>query len=346
MSILKPKKSEEQPAGGTPAAPDKGKEGKPAEGSAPPPTSPQPAAPSPAGQAAPAGSAVSAGSAGSADNWAKAVAEQVGKLSETLTTQGDAVKGLSTRFTHVEERIKFLDNVCEVLSHKYNPFLDAVGREPFEGGPPGLARTAPAEPAAEPQVLFERVVEHPRESPAVPAVPATPAGAGAEAAAGSLLEPVAPPFPEPRSASPAPWARFAPPPAPAPHTAAALAAAVPLSRGGYPTAHQSFVAMGWFGHMLKTVDAAVLHRFLDFYRDVGWLTDEMHAWMERLAAGIAAKPPHDEPLDVSSLASPDELVRLHLRSLRFLDYLTGQSLTDEQALVLTDRLRHMLEREW
>ncbi len=92
---------------------------------------------------------------------------------------------------------------------------------------------------------------------------------------------------------------------------------------------ESFLAMHWFTYLSEGTSPSIIFLYLDYYKYVGWIDDETHDWLSKLAEGVASRKKgaswEDFGLDVNKLAGS------HMRNLRFIDKLLGTTLQHGEA---------------
>lgn len=92
---------------------------------------------------------------------------------------------------------------------------------------------------------------------------------------------------------------------------------------------ESFLAMHWFTYLSEGTSPSIIFLYLDYYKYVGWIDDETHDWLSKLAEGVASRKQgaswEDFGLDVNKLAGN------HMRNLRFIDKLLGTTLQHGEA---------------
>lgn len=287
------------------------------------------------------------------------LSEKITLLAKSVDSERDTMKGFTDKVGRMEERMKFLLNLSEVLSMNYNPFLGHEEAEPFAGGA-NMTRPTPGNGNGVREIVPVVPEDDAPVALAVPGIaPAQPAPADAAAPAPAPpslgLDALLPPSdPSPGSAGPAPAASaLAPALSFPPMPPLMKAPSVPVSgmwKGppGVPVAEmsaqglrESYVTLQWFEYMLQTVEPQDLHRFIDYYREVGWIGEEVHQWMRNLAQGIA---PRDESAPPSRVVDPKELVHIHMTSLRFLDYLAGNRLNEGEVVQLEHAIKRLAKR--
>ncbi|MGQ0536382.1 MAG: FlaD/FlaE family flagellar protein [Methanobacteriota archaeon] len=314
---------------------------------APPQAQPAPAAPPAAPPASPPAAAPVAAPPGD-EKAMKDLQERLLLMQRGLDTEREAVKGFTEKVGKMEERMKFLQNLSEVLSAKYSPFVgDDAEEEPFEPDPLKAvpARATPpsrAPPAAPPTAAPEPA---PAPAPVAEAAAASPIPITKRGTSDPLGEAGGPPPTDQNGRGDnhrqPPGALVGNGPVPSIVRAGTRGAwRVDVTPEPAFGKRESYVVLSWFDHLLATLEPATLYRFLDYYRDTGWITEEAYAWMLRLAAGIAER---DEAA-IARLPPPDprEVLRLHRTSLRVLDFLYGQDLADPELRELDHQLRARL----
>ncbi|MEA3203723.1 MAG: hypothetical protein QOI63_1402, partial [Thermoplasmata archaeon] len=280
------------PAAPTPAAPPT---------PAPPPAAP--ASPPPAAPVAPASPAPPAS------------APAAPPASPQAKKEGD--DSLAARMQKLESSManfQELRSLSELLSVKYNPFLEAeeVAIEDLH---------TPAE------LVRRRIGEEPAP------VAAPPQARPLEAS---------PSAPLPELARPGAAAPLVQPTPPAP-VGAALAPAPNFYRGagfvGGP--REAFLAIHWLTSLGQGTDASVLFLYLDHYRQVGWLDAAQHAWLDGLASGLAGRTGKTAWSDYG--LGIQHLAQAHLRNLRCLDKIFGSTLQHGEAQYLQQTLDLLLQ---
>jgi hypothetical protein len=104
---------------------------------------------------------------------------------------------------------------------------------------------------------------------------------------------------------------------------------------------ETFLAIHWFTYLAQGTDPSVIFLYVDYYRQAGWYGEAEHAWLDRLAQGLATRRASakwsDYGLDAKRLAHS------HLRNLRVLDKLFGATLQYGEAQYLQQTLDALLE---
>lgn len=280
------------------------------------------------------------------------------------------------RIASIEERLKGLQNMqdlSELLSVKYNPFLDLEEDQPFEerlgprdvlagelglrekrnGSRPRPGRSQPEEPRAPPAPVVpepapapplaspQEPISHPDPiAPAPPAPKVAPSGTnGAVPPTESSPGPAITGF---RTADMADMhydERTTPPPSEDAFGRTMFRS--PRTHSGGGGAREAFLAMHWFTYLSEGTDPAIIFQYLDYYHFVGWLDDESHSWLCRLAQGVAKRKKdatwNDFGMDLKRLSAN------HLRNLRFLDKLLGTTLQHGEADYLRQTVDMLLE---
>lgn len=230
----------------------------------------------------------------------KEIEERLAAIAKALEGERDSLRSFREKVDRLESRMKFLQNLSEVISQRYNPFL---------GTPDAESRLGAAIPFP------------PEGDDAL----GGPTGASLEdegdvlAAVGRVHAPAASSPPRSRHAGEMP-----------------LLADV---RSCGPKEH--YACLAWFDLLLEsTQEPQCLHRFIDYYRDAGWISPEIHEWMGRLAAGLV---PRKSETKAEGL-EPRKLIQLHLATLRFLDSLAGNKLQEPEIVQLEHSLHRFGER--
>jgi flagellar protein len=277
----------------------------------------------------------------------KDLAQKIGLLAGTAEAERDAVKKFTNRVEKMEDRLEMFQILFESLSLKYNPFLGSKESNAFEGqtllpdreyvavngGAPSPVPLAPGAEAIAASVDGQLASGH-----------AGPDGAAAPLAGnGTELLSVAGPAPPGAQPAAAPAVSFAP--------------IRQVPRHLYPWGHhpvagsrESYLALCWFEHVYKRVDAATVLQLLDHYRELGWLAPEAHEWLRTLAVATAPLSPPSDGKRVQELyyspkrLSPLEMVRLHKSSLRFFDHVFRFSLDRQEARHLERAVGGLVER--
>lgn len=104
---------------------------------------------------------------------------------------------------------------------------------------------------------------------------------------------------------------------------------------------ESYLALVWFDYLARAVNPPSVYPFLDYYREVGWLTEDAYQWFCRLAEGIA--PRRDNEDWSGFFSDPRKLARIHLGSLRFLDYIFRSNLYKGEAGQLEQTVKDLFE---
>ena len=104
---------------------------------------------------------------------------------------------------------------------------------------------------------------------------------------------------------------------------------------------EAYLAMNWFTYLSQGTDSAVIFLYLDYYRYAGWIDEDSHAWLHRLAEGVGTPRPGSKWEDFGMEAK--RLTECHLRNLKFLDKLLGTTLQHGEADYLQQTLAMLLE---
>ena len=196
------------------------------------------------------------------DTNVKEMSEKIARLASTLESSQEDRSGFEAKLAQMEERMRKLSSLTEMISAQYNPFVGEVPAErdvlphPEVGlAPPVVAPPsslmAPPPPSAPPMFEFP---EEPAETPSEPA--------------------------------PAPL----PPPAPAP-----IAEPAPENEPGVylwsvPAGFEpSMLLLGWADMLLKSAgDRQSLLELVNYYHNIGWIGDPARDQLLAYADGLSA----------------------------------------------------------
>lgn len=272
---------------------------------APPPAAAPPAAP-PAPAQAPAPAPPPAAAAPDIsvilDANVKEMSEKIARLASSLESSQSERGSFEAKLEQMEERMRKLSSLTEMISAQYNPFVgDAPAeREPLPHPEVGLAAPPMPAQAAPPPTFVE-----PEAAPTLSLSLAPPEPA-----------PMAMPEPEPAYAAPEP--EYAPFPHPA--QAAAPAQALPAEPGVYvwhvqPGFESSMLLLGWADMLLKSAGSREsLLDLVNYYHNIGWIGDPARDQLLAYADGLAT-PTGSAPIDWRAN------VEVHEKSLLFVEKL-------------------------
>lgn len=222
-----------EPGADAPAAPPPAPS--PPEGAAPPPPDPDPLAVA-------------------LDASVKEIAEKLARLSSSVETVREERSSFDEKFGKMEERMRKLTALAEMISTQYNPFL---------GAEPPATNSAVA--AVQPVVAAQLAAEVRPPAPARAAPPQPPA-------------PAARPAPPPALAPPPQWA-------PAPEDDAVEAPAQFLTHVD-PSFQNSMTLLQWSEMLLRAAGREGLPDLLDYYAALGWIGPDMKALVQTYAKGL------------------------------------------------------------
>lgn len=281
------------------------------------PTSPQPTAP--AGPAAAAGAAPPTPTPAQApspdisaiiDANVKEMSEKIARLATSIEGDKGDRADFEAKLEQMEERMRKLSALTEMISAQYNPFVGAAPSENEALPPPEFGLAAPPLP--------------------YPAAPANASGGDPLASVASALVPPAPPLdaqPEDPFAATADDPTFAPPGAaafeegalpdaspafapPASAPDAAMAADDDASPARLWTVRPGFgssmLMLSWADMLLKNApDRNALLQLLDYYHNIAWIgppaRDQLLAYADGIRQNAGVAPAADDwraPLDV------------------------------------------------
>jgi hypothetical protein len=296
----------EAPKGAAPAAPA-GPAAASAAVAAPNP-SPSPAAPAQAPAPAPAAAPVVPELTAILDANVKDMSEKIAKLASTVESQTTEKGALEAKLEQMEDRMRKLSSLTEMISAQYNPF---VGDAPMERETP---------PAPEVGLAPPPVAAMPMSALAPPALADFPP---------ALEIPIAPqPQPEPQPAfAPQPEPALAWAPAPEPELAPTRAPAqapqpAPENPEGValwsaPTTFEaSLLMLSWADMLMKHASSREgLLSLVNYYHNVGWIGDPARDQLLAYADGIQTPPPNALGGDWRTASE------IHERSLLFVEKL-------------------------
>lgn len=327
------------------------------------------------------------------DDRVKQLSDKVSKLTDALSEmEGDreSLRSVSEQFSSMQENLKSLQHLSELLSLRYNPFLEEEEAAIFDGdrndpqsmirrmeeggkkgdagkkqgalsatelqegpaGPPAAAhRNAAGEDAKDdasddPETTREVDLGGGRSAlaPTGPGRGDQAEGGGAaagatDAATDETRGPRQRPPPRPR-----PMHEEATRLAPTSAVGAAPEEGRELYVGPSRTAsfgvRETFLVMTWFEHLIGKKDPAVLYVYLDYYHEIGWLSSEAHGWMVQLARGVGQR---QEGADWAGFGlKPTDLMKTHMASLRFFDFLFRINLDRSEERDLQKKLGDIL----
>ncbi len=280
--------------------------------------------------------------------------------SKPAATSAEIDDALAERLAALEKGMSGLKNVqdlSELLSTKYNPFLDIDEEAVFEGqhSPDDLINARVSGTAGKPAWaqasagFTEAWNDLPKLSSPMPsslrgasglpgpdAVPGTP---GQSLMAPTLPPPQAPAVPvapptQPIVAAPVANQDVADPPVAPRRFGEPVPDVEEKSMYGgkkrsTANAREAFLAMHWFTYLSEGTNPSIIFLYLDYYRYVGWIDEDAYQWLWKLGEGLATPKEgaawKDFGLDVQRLSSQ------HLRNLRFIDKLLGTTLQHGEA---------------
>ena len=230
----------------------------------------------------------------------KEMSDKIAKLSRSLESTETEKVQFEQKIEQMEERMRKLSALTEMISAQYNPFVgDAPGeREPLPMPEVGLAAPPAAAPAMAPPMMA------PVEEPAPPAAapfelpPADPMPSYDDARAPAAAMPA---FPEPYEEA----------------EDTADAHVWSIARGF----ESSMLMLGWADMLLKNLPSRdSLADVVNYYHNIGWIGDPARDQLLAYADGIATVANDGE-------ARPDwrASVDIHEKSLLFLEKLKAIS---------------------
>ena len=316
---------------------------KPAQAAAPPagpaaalatPAQPQAPAPAPAGAPAPAPAPPAAPPAPDLtailDANVKDMSEKIAKLASTVESSTTEKGALEQKLELMEERMRKLSSLTEMISAQYSPFVGDAPRErdalpaPEVGlaappPPPGIAMMPAAAPAMPTPLPPTPISFAPAPAPALAAEPLAtlvapePAPAPEFAPAPAASAPAPAPEPAWSAPEPSPVPVFAPAPSLAPveeNPDGVALWSVP------PSFEASLLMLGWADMLTKHAGSREsLVSLVNYYHNIGWLGDPARDQLLAYADGISAPAP-------TSLAGDwRAAVETHEKSLLFVEKL-------------------------
>ncbi|HET6405034.1 MAG TPA: FlaD/FlaE family flagellar protein, partial [Candidatus Thermoplasmatota archaeon] len=210
------------------------------------------------------------------DASVKEMSEKIARLASSLETVSEERASFEDKLARMEERMRKLSSLTEMISAQYNPFVgDAPSeRDPMPHPEVGLAPPPPPPTAAPP-------VEAPPALQLAPEFPPLPAAE----------MPPMPAFDAPHAADP-----FAAP-EPAPHAQPADPSAAPgpadERMGVYlwsvaPSFESSMLLLGWSDMLLKSAGSReALLDLVNYYHNIGWIGDPARDQLLAYADGLA-----------------------------------------------------------
>lgn len=217
----------------------------------------------------------------------KDISEKVARLASSVETTGSEREAFEAKLNQMEDRMRKLSSLTEMISAQYNPF---IGDAPTQRDPLPAPEAALAAPALEEEEMEDLRV----------AMPMAPD-----------LEPL--PLEAPMSAFEAP-AHHSPPPA----AAAQWESGVHVERFG-DDFQSSLVLIKWADLLLQNAQSRQgVADLLEYYHNIGWLgdaaRDQLHAYVE----GIAYDEPPQSSAEWRASAEFHEISLLFLEKLKTL----------------------------
>jgi len=295
-----------------------------------------PAAPAPAA-AAPSGAAPSAPApapnvppapdlAVILDANVKEMSEKIARLASTLDTANQERTGFEAKIEQMEERMRKLSSLTEMISAQYNPF---VGEAPMERGemPRPEVGLAPPPVAIPPSALASFPPPPPPVASAEPALslqiepPPAPEFSSLPPLDGALLGSPELAPPPPMMAAP----QMLEPPMMAPYAALPQEAPMAAEPGVYlwqiqPGFEPSMLLLGWADMLLKSAGSREsLLELVNYYHNIGWIGDPARDQLLAYADGLTA--PQD-----AAVRDWRADVEVHEKSLLFVEKLRAVSM--------------------
>lgn len=250
------------------------------------------------------------------DNSLKELNEKLSKLAQSVETVTEDRSSFEEKIGKMEERMRKLAVLTEMVSNQYNPFL-GDGSKPNMAAPEG--DDDPKESEAPPLPSFVPPAAPPAPEPAPPA----------------KMEPVAP-FAPPSSPAEAPAPRATPP---------ALVPTAPLPRPDeeadeeredsmWGSAHLTRVdntfenhmlLLAWSNLLLKHADRIAISDLLRYYEEIGWIGERVRKQILGYTNGLRYEAPRDANPDADWRGN----LELHERSLLFIEKLKGHGVNQE-----------------
>lgn len=242
---------------------------------APPAAQPTPAPAAPAPAAAPAAPDISA----ILEANVKEMSEKIARLASAVEGEHSDRASFESKLEQMEERMRKLSSLTEMISAQYNPFVGAapLEREPMPAPEVGLAAPptaipAPPAPAAAEAPALQLALDDPFAATLPPAAPpAAPA-----------LAPAAPVLAEPEDLAPPPAATRGAPARAEPEEAQ------PFRLWSVGTSFESSMLMlSWANHLLR-VSTSRDHfaSLVEYYHNIGWIGDPARDQLLAYADGI------------------------------------------------------------
>lgn len=189
------------------------------------------------------------------DASVKEIAEKLARLSTSVETVREERTQFDEKFGKMEERMRKLTALAEMISTQYNPFL---GAEP----PAKESAVAAVQPVVAAQLAAE---VRPMHAPRAPPEP--------------RRVPVSAPPPAPAPEQEPEWAR----PAPVPTD---QESAGPFLSNIDPSFQNSMTLLQWSEMLLRAAGREGLPDLLDYYAALGWIGPEMKALVQTYAKGL------------------------------------------------------------
>ena len=280
--------------------------------------------------------------------------KKLNALAKNLEAEREGLKASLSKVDTIEGRMQSLQHLSELISVRYNPFLEdsegalSDGRRasdllPNRRNAPNhvphspLAEIVPLAPPPAAPTTEDAALDVPSYvEPAVPShVPAR------------QELPLAPPTPTvqaPPAQKPAPARNH-----PAPHPVRSVPAISYRQAGPQPVSHhafppnvqnprEAFLILEWFEYLIKRLPAREIPKLIDYYHEIAWIDPSLHAWLLAMAEGIAG-PRTPEGDAAFRKEAPRRLVKIHKATLRFLDLLHEPTLAHGQSQGLERRTR-------
>ena len=196
----------------------------------------------------------------------KEMSEKIARLASTVESQGSDRASFEAKLEQMDERMRKLSSLTEMISAQFNPF---VGDAPLERDPPPSPEVGLAPPVAAPML-----------APELPGASSLMLGGALPFAADDADAPAAvpglpaleAPLPEPDEAD-------------APEVGHAQVWSVP------PGFQGSLILLSWADMLLKTTGSREnLLEVVNYYHNIGWIGDPARDQLLAYADGISSPP--------------------------------------------------------